>query len=369
MVEAMANSVEDRLIDGLSFKLAPGASYITDRRSVTFHPQGSNSYSAVSGTKLIRIVLTGDSWMDPTTFRIMFDVRNNDNTSGHHSRPLKSPWSFFRRMRVLAGGQLVEDIDYYNRVHEMFSNLISKDSVLNNSAEGFGYDLSQPIDFYSTYRLTGIPPGQSQTVLFKPLSGILNQGKYLPLRYMPLTIELELVNEPLDPIADPAIASQDEFITDNTSTDWRLENVQVKVDMCTLDNTLDNNYAQILLSGKSLPINYNTWVSQYQSIAQQKAPTINVTRALTRLKSVFVSLDKDFNGVARKKAFRKYWNDFYSPAYLDIAETRNGVTYANYNNYMTYNKDGEFEFQLQIGSKLYPEYSRSEEHTSELQSH
>ena len=38
MVEAIANSVEDRLIDGLTFKLAKGASYIADRRSVTFHP-------------------------------------------------------------------------------------------------------------------------------------------------------------------------------------------------------------------------------------------------------------------------------------------------------------------------------------------
>ena len=61
MVEAIANGIEDRLIDGLSFKLAPGASYITDRRSVSFHPQGSNIYSSTSGTKLIRIVLTGDS--------------------------------------------------------------------------------------------------------------------------------------------------------------------------------------------------------------------------------------------------------------------------------------------------------------------
>ena len=44
MVEAIANSLEDRLIDGLSFKLNPGASYVTDRRSATFHPQGSNIY-------------------------------------------------------------------------------------------------------------------------------------------------------------------------------------------------------------------------------------------------------------------------------------------------------------------------------------
>ena len=40
MVEAMANGVEDKLIDNLSFRLQPGASYVVDRRSVTYHPQG-----------------------------------------------------------------------------------------------------------------------------------------------------------------------------------------------------------------------------------------------------------------------------------------------------------------------------------------
>ena len=77
MIEAMANGVEDKLIDGLSFKMSPGASYVVDRRSVTYHPQGSNIYKSVGGTKLIRILLTGNNWLDPSTFRIMFDVRNN----------------------------------------------------------------------------------------------------------------------------------------------------------------------------------------------------------------------------------------------------------------------------------------------------
>ena len=35
-MESMANSVEDYLISGLSFKLDPGASYVTDRKSVSF---------------------------------------------------------------------------------------------------------------------------------------------------------------------------------------------------------------------------------------------------------------------------------------------------------------------------------------------
>ena len=34
MVESHANATEDYLIDGLSFKMNPGASYVTNRRSV-----------------------------------------------------------------------------------------------------------------------------------------------------------------------------------------------------------------------------------------------------------------------------------------------------------------------------------------------
>ena len=55
MVEAIANGIEDKLIDGLPFKMNPGASYVIDRRSVTFHPQGSNIHKPMEGTKLIRI--------------------------------------------------------------------------------------------------------------------------------------------------------------------------------------------------------------------------------------------------------------------------------------------------------------------------
>ena len=137
-MESFANSVEDRLIDGLSFKLQPGASYITDRRSVSFHPQGSNIYKPSTGTKLIKILLTGDSWLDPSTFRVMFDVENLDTTVAKRLRNISGPWSFLRRMRVVVGGQVVEDIDYYNRVHEMMSLLQAKDSRENESVEGFG---------------------------------------------------------------------------------------------------------------------------------------------------------------------------------------------------------------------------------------
>jgi len=270
MVEAMANGIEDKLIDGLSFKLNPGASYVTDRRSVTYHPQGSNIYKPVAGTKLIRILLTGDNWLDPSTLSIMFTLNNDDTDAAKRIRPLSGPWSFFRRVRILAAGQLVEDIDNYNRIHEMMHLLVARDSRNNDAAEAFGQ--TWDAQGWRNSQLTsanysGIPANSSLQVLATPLSGLLNQNKMLPIRYAPITIELELVDTFEEPVLTvPTYGTGDLvaltltttslFALANCLTNWSINNVQVKVDVCTLDNALDNSYAQHLLSGKSFPISY-----------------------------------------------------------------------------------------------------------------
>ena len=353
-MEALSNSVEDRLVDGLSFQLQPGASYVTERKSVTYHPQGSNIYST-SGTKLIKLLLTGDQWLDPSTFRIMFDLQNMDTGNNNNKllRPLGGPHTFFRRMRILANGAIIEDIDNYNRVHEMFRILNAQDTNKNNDAEAFG----QQVDKYTTFdteKIAGLKPNQPQTVLFKPCSGLFNQPKMLPIRYMPITVELELVHDNTEPIVSATTVGQDNFdvsnaATGNTSMLWQIQNVQVKCDVVTLDNQLDNSYAEHLLSGKPLPINYQTYVSQKQSIlsgnnGSQKV-RLNVTRALTRLKNVFITLDKPAAGQNYAPKFKE-WNSFYSPMEDYTGAQRNSWAAA-----------GEIaDFQVQIGSKLFPEY-------------
>ena len=119
-MEVYSSSVEDQLIDGLSYKLAPGSSYIQDRKSVTFYPSGSNIYTPNGGTKVLKFLINGSDWLDPNTLRIFFDVTNLEN---YPLRVLGNPYSFFRRMRVLVGNQLVEDIDQFNRVSYMFDTL------------------------------------------------------------------------------------------------------------------------------------------------------------------------------------------------------------------------------------------------------
>ena len=92
-MEAVANSVDDALIDSLSFKLSNSASYLTDRKSVTFWPTGSNIYKTNSGTKVIRFVLTNDNWLDVSTVRLMFNLVNNDTTETKMLRTISGAWS------------------------------------------------------------------------------------------------------------------------------------------------------------------------------------------------------------------------------------------------------------------------------------
>jgi hypothetical protein len=383
-MEMYSSSVEDQLIDGLSFKLAPGSSYVTERRSVTYYPQGSNIYST-GGTKLLRILVNGDGWLDPTTLKVGFEVVNKDGAGGAALRVLGGPHTFFRRARLLASNTIIEDIDYYNRIHQQFDTLRAGHVRENEDAEGFETRFDQPqwqpifnnnsvVDTYVTPQgpvmggfatsYISVLAGKSKMVYFKPLFGLLNAGKLIPLQYCPLVLELELVTHDNDVIISnndvackinigvddtsltPVHAADVNGGTKNTSTTWAIQNPTIKCDVCTLDNSLQNEYAQLLLSGKSLPINYSSFISQYQTISST-SPSVTITRALSRLKTVFVTFDQTLNAEklhyddVHIQLWKKPWNDFfhnmsYSPFYYD----------ANY----------EMEYQLLVGSKLIEEF-------------
>ena len=81
--------------------------------------------------------LSGNDWLGPTTFRIMFDLVHTDTTANHNLRFVGGPWPFFQRMRVLCGGVILEDVDMYHRTHEMVSIFTSTGSRDKDIAEGF----------------------------------------------------------------------------------------------------------------------------------------------------------------------------------------------------------------------------------------
>jgi hypothetical protein len=119
-MEIHANTIEDYLIDGLNFKLNPGASYVTDRKSVSFQAQGSNIYSPNQGVRVIRLNINSSGMLDPSTVKLFFEIQNNA-TDNRQLRPLGPPHLFFRRVRILSGNgaSIIEDIDDYARTAHM----------------------------------------------------------------------------------------------------------------------------------------------------------------------------------------------------------------------------------------------------------
>ena len=106
---------------------------------------------------------------------------------------------FFRRARLICGGVVVEDIDDFNRLSLMLTSLMTEDEQTTMAVEGFGhYDIryatQKENDNRASYRQEDFDYAgnvyDSRRVMFKPMLGMFNQEKLLPLRYLPMQLEL-----------------------------------------------------------------------------------------------------------------------------------------------------------------------------------
>ena len=226
----------------------------------------------------------------------------------------------------------------------MLTDLLPEDDQHDIACEGYGnYDfvkgeVFQAADQRKAYRQTDYDlSGKvflARRVMFKPMLGLFNQGKLISLRYCPIQIELELANHQADAVS---LEAAEGF---QNGANWYISDIQCKCDLLELDSSLSNEHASHLLSGKSLPINSNTWNQANQSTGLDKDFSAHNTRAVIRLKSIFITLHK--SGVAYKQA-----NDVHHPC-----SPNGSLTLSN-----------EHSYQGQIGSKLITEHpvnSRSE---------
>ena len=182
-MDSFANTAEDLLIDAFQFKIQPGASYVTDRRTVSYFTSGSNIYQSGSCAKLIRINITGDGWLDPGSIRLHYTLFNNNTTSTVFKRTLGGTGTFFSSIESFCGGCLIDDIDYYNRALEMMHVLSSNANRENDDTEGFSYrwDHRDEYGAWMEDKVRGIPGNNQATthharsVCFKPLCGLLTK--------------------------------------------------------------------------------------------------------------------------------------------------------------------------------------------------
>ena len=166
------------------------------------------SLQGVINTSLMEFNLTGDQWLDPSTFRVMLQLNNAGNVGAAEGSPTKAleplswnPAVFFRRARIICGGVVVEDIGNFNRLSLMLTALKTEEVQHPIAAEGFWIVGEKYIEISTDSRSTYCADGYdksglvtvSRRVLFKPILLLFHQDNLLPLRYSPIQIELELV--------------------------------------------------------------------------------------------------------------------------------------------------------------------------------
>lgn len=383
-MESTIQGVEDSLISSLIYKLGHSSNYILNRRSVQLFPAGGNQYGP-TGVRVIKFMLSGHDWLDPGTLRVSFKLQNN--TNGAMRLLNYNPATFFRRLTVRAGGQTIEDIDYYNRISNMMSKLQPTDRRYNDMNESFPLQEIGADPAVIGYNLLNRSPvmrqGESITLMMPLLSGLFSCGKLLPLRYLQnLQIDLELVVNYLDAACE----------CHQENVQWEISEAKIVVDVVQLDSQLENEFTNMLLNGKSIPISYSSFVHQVSNVGTTDAPAVAIARAFTRLKCAYVTLYRnvhEFDDIAAAAAnggagdanvgftnapalalpFREA-TFFYHPQFLypgldratldkgpdgvdqriQCATLRTAMT-----GYYTYNPRCQVHMQIQLGSQLYPE--------------
>ena len=108
--------------------------------------------------------------MDPSTVKLFYTIQNTTSLEVKYELVplLVGPWVFFRRMRVICGGQIIEDIDHYNRTHEMIHMMKPTEKRVNDGIEGFGVTEMAEIDHDSADSPSPLPKGHKQIVCFTP---------------------------------------------------------------------------------------------------------------------------------------------------------------------------------------------------------
>ena len=315
-MESVVNSVDSSITSQFQLKLAPQNDFCTDRRMVRWYPQGSNVYSP-AGVRLLRFSISpgaAEGWLDPYSVMMHFTVQN----SGYNAAaPLDTrlhlangSWCFFKRCRILCGGTLIEDISSWSRLYAMQM-------------------LFAPIGYQKDVAVAAGERGSivnaTEKFAFVPLCGLLTQSKALPIRYMNLTIELELCDNFPDALMENSLIGGG---VSGQSNSYILENVFITGETMTLDGSLDNEVTSHLLKGKSLSLSLQSWFTSQHTVSQNWQ--IALARAFTRIRGVYVNM-------------------------LDSSQDKEANTFR----YPSISDSQFFELQLQLGSKLFPEQKMS----------
>jgi len=303
-MESILSGGQDFLLPGLSYDLSGDqASYVVSRRNSLI-----SSNVPTAGPNDVRQVTFNiadpSGFLDLSSLCFQWTVANSHATAA--MQPLSAvPHNCWSRLIISISSAVAEDIQYLSRTEEMLNRFLPYEKRRAASAMGFG--LASSSENGADHLARTVAANGEQRVVWRPLSsGILNSGKLFPgmlLGASGLKITLEV----------PA-ASEIARNHANDSQTFSYKDLVCHVDSLQLEESISSQYANMLLSGRSIMIPYQTWDNTLQHLTVQTgSQTCNVAKNFTRLNSVFASLAQEEPAVTADLAGvqGKLQNQFY----------------------------------------------------------
>ena len=135
----LTGASSDQLLDGLKFGPPQNTSnYVLENRAVHLFPESGNTFDALS-TKVIRFRLAEHGFLESSSLRLRFTIINQ---KAANLTPIATPLSMFRRARLFAAGQLVEDITELANQATLRDRMLPMARRVDNSIENHPLDPS-----------------------------------------------------------------------------------------------------------------------------------------------------------------------------------------------------------------------------------
>ena len=230
MEAILTSGGEDHLIEGLSFKPpSETANYVLETRQVTYQAESGNRFDPVS-SRVIRFRLADHGFLEASSVNLAATLQNTGDST---ITPVGQHMSLFRRARLIASSQLVED-----RIE-----LATASSITEHNIE------QHPIANYNNDQYASLGVNKSRRLIAPTPFGVLNQSKLIPLHLVSggLVLEFELDD------ADTAF--------DDNGVTLEITDVKLFANLHTIDSALANAYASHLLKGNLLHLHYTSVVA------------------------------------------------------------------------------------------------------------
>jgi hypothetical protein len=277
----IATSGEAPTMDSLDFSLPPANTAVVDRRQhVRAYPTSASTLTP-TGTRTVRIRLGGDDFVDSSSVRIQYTINETGNVAGKKLVPFCGPWGAWSQVYLRSNGVELDNIPQYGRFHQQYGwnqlGMMEQYGEAGICGMGGSWVDGTP----NTPAMGTIAVGGSYTVIHKVHVSMFNSGKYLPVRYMPLELEMTLNSTAADWLNAASGVN---------STSYSISNIQLIYDAYILDEAVQESFYKALLANRALSIPTMTVYQVVQSIpAGSTTFSFAAVRAFSRLSHIWLT--------------------------------------------------------------------------------